>query len=144
LKNKNRAADLVEKFPSKILGALRIQRISGGEDFGRARFAWDDNEIISMENEVNVLRSLQEGFQSMIERIKFGYEDDLKEFIGLSALAPEALPAPNKRYALYLRLADRKILFKALTYIGEKQNAIVYYLQDKINRGETTPLVPDQ
>jgi hypothetical protein len=132
---------LVNGFPQKILGALRIQRMAA-DDFPNAHLAWDDDEVVSLENEVNVLKSLEEGFKSMLERCKFGYEEDLKEYIGLQA-GKEA-PSANHRYALYLRLADRKILLKALSYIQEKQNAIVFYLQGRISRGETTALVPDQ
>lgn len=97
---------------------------------------------MSEENEVSSLGALEDAFGQMFKSYPQDYREDLTLYVAHRGQQKEL--TPNQLSALRIRLADRKILLRCATLIGEKKNAIAAYLMEKIKRGETTPLVPNQ
>lgn len=129
----------LQQFPIEILGCVRIQRLTE-TDLARNSYAFDEEEIISEENEVFSLKSLEEGFKSMFLAYKFDYESDIQIYTRYKN--GENFDR-NYLNALIIRLGDREVLAKAAGLIIEKIKLIQKYLTDKINSGNTTSLVPE-
>jgi hypothetical protein len=133
--------DQLERFPVEILGTVRIQRLME-HDLDRIQYAFDPEHIISEENEVHSLKALEEGLKAMFMAYPFAFDKDAE--MAQAIHKGERKASLNEINALNIRLGDRKVIGKAGGHITEMLEAIRAHLQQKIDTGNTTPLIPSQ
>lgn len=133
-----RYSELDGLFPIKILGTVRVQRLTK-EDWPLREKAFSEEEFLSEENEVFSLKALEEGLRAMFLMYETPYQDDLTLSEKLNK--GEVKLGGNELNALLVRMGDRHIIGKAGSIITVMTEAIRDYLQNKIDTGNTTPIV---
>lgn len=92
------------KVPNELLATLRVQRIQP-QEFSRIDRAFS-NQIISEENELEVLEALIGALKGMLGAYPTTFEEDRQ------LLAKSKGGNSNKYYALVLRFSEKEILKK--------------------------------